>query len=373
MAKSLAARQAELRALIADGTVRMVWAPEVVERPAPFAGARVAADRVRGMLLGLAVGDALGNTSESVRPYQRRAQLGEIRDYRANHHARGARVGLPSDDTQLAFWTLEHLLEHGRIEPEALARQFCAGRIFGIGRTMRAFLDAWRQEQNWRRAAQPSAGNGALMRIAPVLVPRLADASAELWLDAVLGTAVTHNDPAAIGASVAFVGIWSELLTMSSVPSSDWWVDTYVAKARPIEGDHTRYEPRGGDLAGKWSGPLWRFVEQQVPTAAHLPTIEAQEIWYSGAFLLETVPTVLHILMRHAQDPEEAIVRAVSDTKDNDTIAAIVGATVGALHGESALPKRWLDGLLGRVVADVDDRRVHHLLDDAVRELARIG
>jgi len=38
-----------------------------------------------------------------------------------------------------------------------------------------------------------------------------------------------------------------------------------------------------------------------------------------GAFLLETVPSVIYILMRHGNDPEESIVRAVNDTKDNDT------------------------------------------------------
>ena len=52
--------------------------------------------------------------------------------------------------------------------------------------------------------------------------------------------------------------------------------------------------------------------------------------------------------MRHANDPEEAILRAVKDTKDNDTIGAIVGAAVGALHGEKRLPERWKLGLLGR-------------------------
>jgi ADP-ribosyl-[dinitrogen reductase] hydrolase len=350
----VAARQAQLRGFVADGTVRMAWAPEVMERPAPFGGARVAADRVRGMLLGLAIGDALGNTSEGMLPQARRMHLGDVRDYRANRHAEGRRVGLPSDDTQLAFWTLQHLLEHGRIEPDALASLFCSRRIFGVGGTVRAFVETWREERDWRFAAQSSAGNGALMRIAPVLVPHLADGGAELWLDAVLGTAITHNDHAAIASSVAFVGMWAELLSMASAPAPAWWVETYVARAAPIEGDRTRYAPRGGALAGKWSGPLWRFVEQQVPAAADLPSIEAQDRWYSGAYLLETVPTVLHILMRHARDPEEAIVRAVTDTKDNDTIAAIVGATVGALHGETALPKRWRDGLLGRVIADVD-------------------
>lgn len=38
----------------------------------------------------------------------------------------------------------------------------------------------------------------------------------------------------------------------------------------------------------------------------------------------------------------------MNDTRDNDTVAAIVGAAVGALHGKSALPARWIRNLLGR-------------------------
>jgi ADP-ribosyl-[dinitrogen reductase] hydrolase len=49
-------------------------------------------------------------------------------------------------------------------------------------------------------------------------------------------------------------------------------------------------------------------------------------------------------------------------TKDNDTVAAIVGAAVGALHGASALPQEWRENLLGRLSHD-DDGRVHVLLD----------
>jgi ADP-ribosylglycohydrolase len=92
--------------------------------------------------------------------------------------------------------------------------------------------------------------------------------------------------------------------------------------------------------------------------------LQAGNAWYSGAYLLETLPTVLFILARHGDDPEEAIVRAVNDSKDNDTVAAIVGAAVGALHGEDALPRRWRDGLLGRTAAD-DDGRIFELLDRA--------
>ena len=77
--------------------------------------------------------------------------------------------------------------------------------------------------------------------------------------------------------------------------------------------------------------------------------------------MLETVPCALYTLMRRGSDPEHAIVRAVNDTKDNDTVAAIVGAAVGALHGRDALPSRWVRGLLGRTSAD-DDGRVFELL-----------
>ena len=44
---------------------------------------------------------------------------------------------------------------------------------------------------------------------------------------------------------------------------------------------------------------------------------------------------------------EQAIVRAANDTKDNDTVAAIVGTAVVALHGRTALPQHWIPDLLG--------------------------
>ena len=367
MTDQLSPRQMLLSGLVKDGTLRMCWDRGVLGQALPSRGRRASLDRVRGMMLGLAIGDALGNTSEGKLPGVRRSRYGEIQNYVPNRHAGGRQVGLPSDDTQLAFWILQHLLEHGRIEPESLAELFCSHKIFGSGHTLRAFARAWRVEKNWKKATQPSAGNGALMRTAATLLPHLREGSSDLWVDAVLATAITHNDPAAIASSVAFVGMLGDLLAMDGPPAASWWVERFVARARPIEGEATAYEPRGGPLRGKWRGPLWRLVDEKVPPAIGLPLIEAAETWYSGAYLLETVPSVLHILARHAADPREAIVRAVNDTKDNDTIAAIVGAAVGALHGEQALPAEWREGLLGRVVADIPDRRVFDLLDEAGR------
>ncbi len=82
----------------------------------------------------------------------------------------------------------------------------------------------------------------------------------------------------------------------------------------------------------------------------------------------ERIAAVLHDVVEDTDvhDPEEAIIRAVNDIKDNDTIAAIVGAAVRALHGRAGLPERWVSGLSGRTRED-DDGRVFRLLEEARR------
>ena len=57
-------------------------------------------DRVEGMLLGLAIGDALGNTSEGQTPVARERAHGAIRDFLPNRHASHEQRGTPSDDSR---------------------------------------------------------------------------------------------------------------------------------------------------------------------------------------------------------------------------------------------------------------------------------
>ena len=56
--------------------------------------------------------------------------------------------------------------------------------------------------------------------------------------------------------------------------------------------------------------------------------------------------------------------RAVNDTKDSDTVGAIVGAAVGALHGRDGLPDRWVSNLTGRTGA-CDDGRMFERIAEA--------
>ena len=383
----------ELRALLPwlSATIPVPPSPLDPAPPEPDSARvrRLVGDRVRGMLLGLAIGDALGNTSEAMTPAERRETYGEtrgdgrgdIRDYLPNRREDMRAVGLPSDDTQLAFWTLESLLRRGCLDPVSLADTFTRGdRIYGIGATITAFLKAYRREgKRWFEAGRPSAGNGALMRIAPVLLPHLRSMSWRLWEDVIVATVLTHRDEAAVAASVGFVGLLAECLTRGAarrftpgaapgpaerdIPAR-WWPETFLKYARAVE------TSKGYDCGGRnapFHGSLCDRVEQAVfqAIASDSTVLEAAERWYSGAFLLETVPCVLFILARHGNDPEEAIVRAVNDTYDNDTIAAVVGAAVGALHGKDALPGLWRAGLVGRT-REEDDGRVQELVERAV-------
>jgi len=328
----------------------------------------VADDRIRGMLLGLAIGDALGNTSEGMSAAEREARFGEIRDYLPNRHAGGTRVGLPSDDTQLAFWTLESLLERGALDPEDLAARFSSRRIFGIGKSVRQFLHNREQGINpWYRCGAASAGNGALMRIAPIVLLHPDGPGPGLWLDTALASLVTHRDAASVASCVAFTDLLARLLRLPAPPTAGWIIGTFVDTVRQVCTDEP-YRTHGG-LPADWEGTFPNYLGRVLDEAAprRWTTRQACDAWRSGAYLLETVPSVLWILAHYAHDPEEAIVRAVNDTWDNDTIAAITGAAVGALHGARALPAAWRAGLLGRTEAS-DDGVVFRLVEAAVRQ-----
>lgn len=321
-------------------------------------------DRIEGMLLGLAIGDSLGNTTEGMLPKERQRAFGEIRGYLPNRYAGGNPVGMPTDDTQLAFWTLEQLIADKGLIPENLAKRFCRDRIFGIGSSVFRFLKNFKSDLPFQECGPKSAGNGALMRIAPMLLPHLRSGTIDLWVDTALSAMITHNDSGAISSCLSFIHILWEILKMDSAPDPWWWLETYAGTAADVEIDDN-YSTRGGEYTN-YRGKICDFVEEYVGNIYRrkLPALDAGYLWYSGAYLLETVPSVIYILMLHADDPEEAIVRAVNDTKDNDTIAAIVGAAVGALHGKKRLPERWIRNLSGRTSFD-DDGRIFELIEES--------
>lgn len=350
----------QLDSLLASGIVRCRPSPWLHTQPPP---PQASFDRIGTMLYAVALGDSLGNTSEGLLPHERTRRYGHITGYLPTRHAGGQERGVPSDDTQLTFRTVQHLLRLGDLCPEQLGDDLSDGAIFGIGRAMTAWLARREAGLPWTTCGVQSSGNGALMRIAPVLLPHLQEPSPRLWADAVLATMVTHNDAAAIACSVAWVHILWSLLTLPEGYriAPPWWLERFAEAAATIEGA-TLHRPRQGPLRS-YTGPLWAFTVQQAGAAQAMdvPVRNTGAAWGSGAYLLETMPTVLAILMRHSHEPERAMGVAVNDTKDNDTIAALVGSALGALHGSRWIPAAWRTGLLGRLGSD-DDGAVLALL-----------
>lgn len=242
-----------LERLFCEGGINLVRGA-IIDRAPPPLPTDLDFAKIEGMMLGLAIGDALGNTSEGQLPSVRRERYGEIRDYLPNRHAEGRTIGLPSDDSQLAFWTLEQMLDDGRFVPAHVAERLSRGRIFGMGSTMRQFLRNYTSGLPWEQCGAPSAGNGALMRIAPILIPHLNTGTAELWADAALCAMLTHNDAGSTAACVAWVSMLWQLLAMTAPPPAQWWLETFVDTARELEGD-TRYRPRNEDVEA-YEGPI---------------------------------------------------------------------------------------------------------------------
>lgn len=354
----------QAKEMAASGVLQVRWHGRLDTSPLPLPNTVRLSDKVEGMLLGLAIGDALGNTSESINPSDRLRRHGWIENYLPNRHAAGRPIGLPSDDTQLAAWAMEQLIEDGRLEPQSLGQRFAAGRIFGIGKAMREFLSNFKGGAAWQDSGARSAGNGALMRIAPVLLPHLHQPSPDLWADTLLAAHLTHNDELSNISCLALVQVLWSAIGMSTAPQPTWWFETFLQVMEDVQ-IGTRYPARGDHPPG-FNGTLPDLLHGYVLPALQqdLPVDQVCGIWHSGAYLLETVPAVLYILSRYGHDPQQAILQAVNNTRDNDTVAAIVGAVMGALHGASSFRPEWISGLSGRT-REHDDGHFFKLLASA--------
>jgi ADP-ribosylglycohydrolase len=171
----------------------------------------------------------------------------------------------------------------------------------------------------------------------------------------------------AIASSVAWVALLWRLLNGDLPESGAEWLETYSEVLRLLDSDQAYdTQVKQGPLQ-HWRGPLSELLDTEVRAAVSrgTPVRIAGERWHNGAYLLETVPSVLHIVAQHGHEPREAMLVAVNDTRDNDTIAAIVGAAMGAAHGTAWIPAEWRDQLLGRTLED-NDGYLFELIDAAV-------
>ena len=174
-------------------------------------------DRVRGCLLGLAVGDALGAPLEGLSPQQIKTHYGRVTNYvdgvvawkRKPHRWR--MPGLYTDDTQQALALCDVLLECRRIDQDRLADLYMglmtpkgpfSGAHRGIGRSFRHVLSSLEQGVPPNLAGQPTAGIGAAMRIAPVAL-YFGDETGPMFDSVMAASLMTHRDIRSLSGALA--------------------------------------------------------------------------------------------------------------------------------------------------------------------------
>jgi ADP-ribosylglycohydrolase len=304
-------------------------------------------DRVSGMMFGAAIGDALGSAFEFVSSRKIEAALGgpcarEYCDALAGSLMHPRPAGLPTDDTAMTLALVDALCDPGpsSVEPfhrrfvEALARG--AGPVAdlfwtgGPGGACIAMLRVGLAGAGPFESLDPNAGgNGAAMRAHPCGIFSDREAVAEV---AALQARFSHPHRAAVASAQVVALVVHEALITGRL----------AADCPPEVRDSTMRR-------------AWDEMHRGSERGARLPS-QLVDVDMAG---WNTVAAAHAIAALYEGDPEAGIGFAAASGKDTDTVASIVGAMLGAVHGRRALPQRWIDGLQGR---DMIEQRVAALL-----------
>lgn len=274
--------------------------------------------RAVGAMLGLAVGDAIGTTLE----FSARDSLPLLTGMVGGGPFR-LQPGEWTDDTAMALALGDSLEDCGGLDPDDLMRKFvswrdegtysCTGTCFDIGITTSAALSRYlRTGDPLAGSTDPaSAGNGSLMRLAPVAVRffRLRD---EMREAAANQSRTTHAAPEAVDACVAYAEMLADAI-------NGWTMQAVLCdRAAPVEPWAGRIEEI---LAGLWRGK------------------GRAEIRASG-YVAHSLEAALWCLGRTGSFAE-AVLLAANLGEDADTTAAITGQLAGALYGLEGIPVEW--------------------------------
>ena len=290
--------------------------------------------RAVASILGTASGDALGAGYEFGPALAAGTEVGMV----------GGGVfdwapGEWTDDTSMAFPLLEELAAGHDLRDEATLDRVCAAWITwastaqDVGNQVRAVLSASAPTAAAVRASAArftsgnprAAGNGSLMRTAPVALGYLDDRAA-LVATARAVSELTHPDPDAVDACV----IWCELIR-SAILTGVYDVD--------------------GALESIANRELWR---------ARFDEAEAQQpVFFSNnGWVVHAIQAAWSAISHTAEDSSqlrlalETIARSGGDT---DTVAAIAGGLLGARWGTAAIPTQWRAAIHGWPSSTGDD------------------
>ncbi|MDT0636298.1 ADP-ribosylglycohydrolase family protein [Spectribacter hydrogenoxidans] len=311
-------------------------------------------DRARGALVGLACGDAVGTTLEFKAP----GSFEPIRDM-VGGGPFSLEPGQWTDDTSMALCLAASLLARDGCDPVDQLNRYvqwrddgymaATGQCRDIGNTVNAALEHFQRTNAADSGSrdESASGNGALMRLAPVVLFNIGDPEAARR-DAIVATITTHGSMLCQQASEVFAALLhallsgrdrAELLSREGMQNlmQDRELDPRIMAV--IEGSFRDKEPpeiRGtGFVVASLEAALWAF--------------------------------------HHAVDFEDGALRAANLGDDADTTAAIYGQLAGAYFGLSGIPTHWRERLQNaQVMIDMADALVMRLSSAVLLEAKQL-
>lgn len=289
--------------------------------------------RYHGSLLGLAAGDALGTTLEFKPP----GSFEPINDMVGGGPFR-LQAGQWTDDTSMALCLAKSLIECDGFDPLDQMQRYVrwwregymssTGSCFDIGNTVSAALSRFEQTgEPFAGSTEPmAAGNGSLMRLAPVPL-FYADNPVEAIEKAGESSRTTHGAKEAVDACRYMAGL---IVGAIQGRSKTELLDDYFS---PVRGLWER-TPLAPKIAAVASGS---FKRKQPP-----------EIRGTG-YVVETLEAALWAFHGSSSFREGALL-AVNLGNDADTTGAIYGQLAGAYYGVGDIPADWLDKLTYRAL-----------------------
>ena len=275
-------------------------------------------DRYRGCLLGLAAGDALGTTLEFCPP----GTFDPIDDMVGGGPFR-LQPGQWTDDTSMALCLAVSLVERGEFDAHDQMKRYLrwyrdgyfssTGRCFDIGNTTAAALERFEGTGDpWSGPTDPyNAGNGSLMRLAPVAM-FYADDPGLAAAQAAESSRTTHGAEEAVDACRYFA--------------------TLLVRA-------LRGEPKERVLAEDVAAGMTLSPAIAEIAAGSLKRREPPEIVGSG-YAVRSLEAALWAF-RHSTDFRSGALLAVNLGNDADTTGAIYGQIAGAHYGAHSIPTAW--------------------------------
>lgn len=303
--------------------------------------------RVRGSLLGLAIGDALGHPTEFIGSVDairtKYGPLGLVDFAPLGGHP----LGTFTDDTQMTIAVARALVRAGHRDVDALmtlmGEEFVAWAHHAEnnrapGGTCLAGCRELAHRAPWRTAGvRGSKGCGAAMRAAPIGLYHHDDLDALVHVSAAQSS-LTHRHPTAIASSVAAAAAVAHVIRSGTLDGIVAFARACVERVTPA----LLLEVGGDDELTAKLGvtEMLDFLDR---TEAALDQ-ESDDVCklLGGAWVgEEAVATALWCALRANGDFRGAVLRGANSSGDSDSIACIAGSITGALVGASALPAAW--------------------------------